>query len=135
MRRLQKEPRDKPFFCHDENLEFAALIKECNQGAMFISAIKLMKRAGAKDPQIISECDNQDIHILTKNTRHFRNPPENIKIGIICIGKKLDKEFIKKLKSLFLKHRKHSFYYQKIFLIDDHVTMFDRVANTRTILQ
>lgn len=135
MKRPQEKPRDKPHFCHDENLEFARLVKECNQGAIFISAIKLMRVAGAKDPQIIRECNKQDIHIITKNTDHFRNPPENIKIGIICIGKKLDKEFIKKVNSLFSKHRKHAFYYQKTFLIDDHITMFSRLKKTHTILQ
>lgn len=79
MRRKPQKPRDKPFFCHDENLEFYSLRKQCSREGRFKSIVKIVKRQGAADSEVIALCDKKDLHIITHNTKHFQRPKTGIK--------------------------------------------------------
>lgn len=126
MKKRLRNPQDKPFFCHDENLEFATLKKECNQQARFISVTKVLKKPKPLDPEIISKCNQKDFHIITHNTRHFLNPRENSKSGIICVGLRAEYHWVPKFKKLLRNFRKHKDYYFKSILIAETVTIRDR---------
>ena len=85
MRRIPSELRNKPCFSHDENLEFLQLRKKCSKFARFESVVTIMKKQGARDPEIIKECNKKDYHVITHNTQDFQDVNKKIKIGIICV--------------------------------------------------
>ncbi len=101
MRKKRSKPRLKPWFCYDVNLEFHPLIKECNRFAKFISSIRVTGNPEAKDPFILNECNKQNLHIITHNTKDFKYPQKNIKIGIICVGLKNEEDYVPKFTKLF----------------------------------
>lgn len=53
----KKAQSKKPHFCYDENLQFADLKKQCNKYALFESFVTLMRKQGAGDNQVITECN------------------------------------------------------------------------------
>lgn len=126
MRKKPQKPRDKPFFCHDENLEFYSLRKQCSREGRFKSIVKIVKRQGATDSEVIALCDKKDLHIITHNTKHFQRPKTGIKIGIICIGLKAEYYWIPKFIKLLKNFPKHKDYYHKIVLISDTITIKNR---------
>ena len=126
MKKKIQKPRSKPFFCHDENLEFYSLRKSCAGRALFQSFVKLMKKQGTKDPKAISECNKNDKHIITHNTKDFQNPISKIKIGIVCIGLKSESNWPPKFLKLLKHYPKHENYYYKNMLIDNSITIKDR---------
>lgn len=130
----KKKPRNKPHFAHDENLEFISLKKECSRIALFISFVKLMKKAGAKDPVVIRACNKNDYHIITHNTRDFMYPKTQVKVGIICVGLRNDDEWIPKFKKLLKTLRKYEDFYNKSILIDNGITIIDRVSKDTKVI-
>ena len=124
----KKRTRNKPYFAHDENLEFISLKKECSRIALFISFVKLMKKAGVKDPIAIAMCDKNDYHIITHNNRDFMYPKTNVKVGIICVGLRNEDEWIPRFKKLLKTFKKHEDFYYKSILIDNGITIIDRIS-------
>ena len=120
--------RNKPFFSHDENLEFLKLKKDCNQFARFESVVKIMKRQGATDPKIVKECNNKDYHVITHNTTDFQRINKKIKIGVVCIGLRNEDDWIGRMKKLLRKLSKHKDYYYKNILINNDITIYNRLT-------
>lgn len=134
MRKKPPEPRTKPHFCHDENLEFLQLKKRCNQWASFKSVISIMGKQGAKDPEIIKNCNKEDYHIITHNTGDFRKTYPNISIGILCIGAKDEENWINKFIKLIKKLPKHKHFFNKTILISNTITIKDRSTGETEVL-
>lgn len=134
MKKSLQKPRSKPFFCHDENLEFFSLRKDCSKDARFISAVRVMKKQGAKDPEVIDTCDKKDYHILTHNTSDFQNPKKDIRIGIICVGLKAEYYWIPKFKRILKSLPQHNDYFHKNILIAEIITVKDRRTNEIRII-
>src|SRR3989344_2955182 len=128
MKKKPQKPRIKPCFCHDENLEFLQLRKQCNQSASFKSVIRVMGKQGARDEEIIEKCNKENYHIITHNTIDFRKVSDKIKIGILCIGSKSEEDWIPKFKKLMKNMPKHSNYKNKTILISNSITMKDRLT-------
>lgn len=134
MRKKPPKSRDKPFFCHDENLEFFSLRKRCNSVARFISVVKLMKRQGAKDQEVLSSCHKEDFHILTHNTSDFRSPSNNISIGIICIGLRAEHDWVPKFLKVLRKLPRHKDYYNKTVFIANIISIKNRLTGDTRLL-
>lgn len=134
MRKKRSGPRNKPWFCYDVNQEFHILIKQCNRYAKFISSVKVTGNPAAKDSFILKECNKQDLHIITHNTKHFKFPPKNIKVGIICVGLKNEDDYVPKFTKLFSKLGKHNNYYYKTINIGDSITVKDRKTCELSVL-
>lgn len=128
MKKKHSELRNKPCFSHDENLEFLQLRKKCNKFARFESVVKIMKKQGAKDPEIIKECNKKNYHVITHNTLDFQKISKKIKIGIICIGLKLEDNWLPKMNKLLNKLSKHKDYYYKNILISNNITVRNRLT-------
>lgn len=120
--------RNKPFFSHDENLEFLKLKKECNQLARFESVVHIMKKQGAKDPEIIEESNKKDFHVITHNTSDFKKISKKIKIGVVCIGLRNEDDWIGRMKKLLRKLSKHKDYYYKNILINNDIIIINRLT-------
>ncbi len=133
MRQKISKPRDKPYFCHDVNFEFHALIRKCNHQARFISSIKVTGKANTKDAAIVDQCNRKDFHVITHNKRDF-NPPDKIKVGIIYVGLSDEQEFIPKLIKLFNKFKKHKEYYNKTINVGEKITVTNRLNGIQTDL-
>lgn len=133
MKKLPQKPRNKPYFCHDENLEFLQLRKKCSTTARFISIPKAFGKSGLIDSKVINNCNKVDFHIMTHNTPDYRNAAKSIKIGIICIGLKDEEVWIQKIKKLIKLYPKHEDYYFKTFFITSKITVKNR-KTTKTII-
>lgn len=125
MRRKPPKPRDKPYFCHDENLEFHSLKKRCSRAARFVSIVTLTGVQGSKDPEVMKACEQKDIHIITHNTKHFRFPPANISVGIVCVGLKEEYYWIPKFNKILRIYSRHEDYYNKVFIIEKVISIKD----------
>jgi hypothetical protein len=79
-----------------------------------------MKKQGAKDPEIIKECNKRKLHIITHNTNDFISPDPKIKIGIICVGYQSEEIWIPKFSKLFSKYAKHDDFYNKTIVINNN---------------
>lgn len=134
MKRKPQRERNKPFFCHDQNLEFVRLKKECNRYARFISLAKAMGRTDAKDHEIITYCNNQNYHIITHNTEDFIKVGEKLHIGIICIGLKDDKVFTSKFTKMLRSFPRHQNYYNRTILIENNIVIVNRKTKEKKIL-
>jgi len=132
--RNKEKSRDKPYFAHDENLEFLQLRKKCNKLALFTSFVRVMKKQGVFDAIAIRECNKRDFHIITHNTEDFRKPSAKIKIGIICIGLKNEDIWIPKIIKLFRRYPKHKDYYNKNIFISNGITIEDRKSLSKQYL-
>ena len=127
MKRNPPKPhRIKPYFCYDEDLRFHRLIKKCGGKALFKSIIKVMGKQGTKDLMVIKSCNSQNLHIITHNTKDYRNPSGEIKIGIICDNCLLESKFVSKFLKLLRFYPKHENYYHKLVLIGNAVLIRDR---------
>lgn len=126
MKRKKQKPRSKPHFCHDINIEFRKLKKECNRLAHFDSVVTLLKDSTVKDSEIISYCNKFDYHIITHNTPDFLKVPASVRIGIFCVGLADPKKWIPKFIRLMKIHPKHSDLYGKTFVIGESVVSVDR---------
>ena len=126
MRKKGARKRDKPYFSHDENLEFLELKKYCSHQALFTSVIRIMKGRGAKDPNIIEACEKEDFHAVTHNTRDFEETRKDFRLGVVCVGL-VDKDiWIPKFSRMLRKLRRHDQYYFKNIYIRDIITTLDR---------
>jgi len=134
MHKKPQKSRSKPYFCFDENLQFIELNKKCNKYARFESFVKLMKQQGAKDEQAIKECNKADKHIITHNTKDFKQPASNIKVGIICVGLNSEEDWIPKLIKVFKVLPKHENYYYKTIFIANAITIKDRETDDIRVL-
>ncbi len=134
MKKNLQKPRSKPFFCHDENLEFFSIRKDCSKDARFISAVRVMKKQGAKDLEIMNICNKKDYHILTHNTSDFQNPKKDIKIGVTCIGLKAEYYWIPKFKRILKFFPQHKDYYYKNILIAEVITVKNRKTGEVRVL-
>lgn len=134
MKKTPQKERNKPFFCHDQNLEFLRLRKECSQSARFVSLAKAMGRTDAKDSQIIAYCQQRNYHVITHNTSDFRSVGKKIHIGIICVGLKDDKIFASKFAKMLRLLPKHQNYYDKTILIENNILVVNRKTREKTIL-
>lgn len=134
MKKIPQRERNKPFFCHDQNLEFLRLKKECSGSARFISLAMTMGRTDAKDSQIINYCQERDYHVITHNTSDFRNVSEKIHIGIICVGLRDDKIFSSKFRKMLRLLSKHQNYYDKTVFIENVIVVLNRKTGERKIL-
>jgi hypothetical protein len=130
MRKTPSGLRNRPCFSHDENLEFLQLRKKCNKFARFESIVMIMKKQGAKDPEIIKECNKKDYHVITHNTQDFQNISKKTKIGIICVGLKKESDWIPKMNKLLNKLSKHKDYYYKNILISNNITIKNRLTGS-----
>ncbi|KKR31349.1 MAG: hypothetical protein UT63_C0073G0015 [Candidatus Gottesmanbacteria bacterium GW2011_GWC2_39_8] len=126
MKRKRQKPRNKPYFCHDENLEFLTLRKICSKSARFIGAVEVTKKQGEKDPVLIRKCNEKDYHILTHNTVDFRSPLSKIKVGIICIGLKDEEVWMSKFSKMLRRLQNHADYYHKTIYIENIIRITDR---------
>lgn len=134
MKKKSPKSRIKPYFCHDENLEFLQLRKHCNQLALFKSVIKIMGRQGARDPEIIEKCNKDDYHIITHNTSDFMGVSSKIKIGIVCIGTRSEEDWISKFSKLVKNMSKHKNFYYKDILISNITTIRDRSTGETKVI-
>lgn len=134
MEKKLNKPRNKPFFCYDECLEFHVLKRECNKFAQFQSFIQLTGKQGTKDQDAISDCNKNDKHIITRNTKHFRNPHEKIKIGVLCIDLKSEQSWNSKFMKLLRKYPKHKDLYYKTILIGNNLQIKDRKTGTINLI-
>lgn len=126
MKKKPQKPRSKPFFCFDVNLEFQRLKKECNDVALFVCSVTLLKSQEAKDLEIISYCNKHDYHIITHNTVDFIHPPENIRIGILCINIKDPTHWLPKFRKVLKAYPKHEDLYYKSVAIGETTRVTDR---------
>lgn len=134
MERKFQKPRNKPFICFDENLEFYQMVKQCSKFATFQSFVNLMRKQGSKDLEVIKKCNQAKKHIITHNTKDFQNPSENILIGIICIGLKKEDSWIPKFERLLRHFPKHNDYFYKTILIGNFIQIKDRKTGDIKVL-
>ena len=134
MKRREKPRNKKPRFAHDENLEFKLLYKESNRFALFKSFIKIAGKRAILDPEVISICNKNDYHIITHNTNDFQHPVPKIKVGIVCIGSRIDKNWVKLFNKFLNKYPRHEDIYYKNVLISNRITIKDRKTGKNTIL-
>lgn len=134
MRKKAPRPRSKPYFCYDENQEFTLLNKKYGGLALFKSVIQVMGKQGAEDPEILDKCNKLNYHFITHNTKDFSSPNPKIRIGIICIGKKKEEEWINKFSKLLKRMSKHKRLYHKTVIIGDTTIIRNRLNDETQIL-
>lgn len=123
MKKARLRAINRPRFVVDINTSFDGLKKRYGGFAVFKSVVSLTKKQDASDDEIIKQADSGNYHIITQNTKHFREAPlrfRTLTIGLICINLQ-EGGFLDKFGSLLRKLDKHEKFNKKLVIIGNEV--------------
>lgn len=119
-----KKGGKKPRFVVDQNIYYQDFVSEYGiKRARFYSVQQVTGNASSSDPEILDTSATKDIHIITKNDKHFRNllkSKPQLKIGIVGIGVK-SSNFIKKFSEVLNELPYHEDYRGKLIRLGNKV--------------
>ena len=122
----------KPRFVVDQNIYYQDFVSEYNiKKARFYSVQQVTGNASSPDPEILNKSTVEDVHIITKNDKHFINLVKSkpqVKIGIVGIGVK-SSNFIKRFREVLNELPYHEDYRGKLIKLGNKVVI-KKIAST-----
>lgn len=121
-RKKIKHPR-KPQFVVDHNTSYNDLHKLYGKSAKFVSSAKLTGSQATIDPEIIRIANQNNYHVITLNTRDFREVPIEdltLDVGLICINLQ-EKTYKNIFGKLLRKKTHHRNFMHKVIILGNPV--------------
>lgn len=125
MRPKKEIKPNKPRFVVDHNTSLVRLRTEYGGKATFVSSAALTGAQDTKDEDIIKIANEHNYHIITLNTKDFRDAPKKydwLKVGIIGVNLK-EKNYRTKFRRIIGDLKKHEHYYNKLIILGNEITI------------